>query len=222
VGTQSPPGAFGLRPSHASSTQARRTIQELPNEPKLIANTNRPNEILFRQTNRNRTGLGPSAAYASASPGFPNSADPTAPWGYQTNPVPCPDTRPKLGVGGGPIRVIRSPSFFRLPSSAAVPPPRAPAPAPHCLVFGRCSRYTRCMPHLTCAPALVILDFRGRGAAVISSRAGIPSVLRMSGRKGPIADPPKLERKANSYRLGSQVNTGSLSSVLKRVERYRE
>jgi hypothetical protein len=56
----------------------------------------------------------------------------------------------------------------------------------------------------------------------MSSRADFPIALRKSGRKGPIEFRRNWDRKLNSFRLGSQANTCSLSPVLKRVERYRE
>ncbi len=64
--------------------------------------------------------------------------------------------------------------------------------------------------------------FHGRGAAAISSLPGFPIESRKAGERGRMQDPPKLEGSLKSFRLGSQVNTCSLSPVLRRVERYRD
>jgi hypothetical protein len=63
----------------------------------------------------------------------------------------------------------------------------------------------------------------GRGAAVISSRAGFPIALRRLGRKGPLEVPPKPARRgAIPSGWGFRSIPGHCHSSLRRVERYRE
>ena len=56
----------------------------------------------------------------------------------------------------------------------------------------------------------------------MSSQPGFPIESRKAGERGRKQNPPKLEGSLKSFRLGSQVNTCSLSPVLRRVERYRD
>ena len=63
------------------------------------------------------------------------------------------------------------------------------------------------------APEVVLRIFHGRGAAAISSRAGIPIELRKPGERGRSSFRRNRGGKLIPSRLGSQANTGSLSPV---------